>query len=104
IDVSAQSTEYIRVAVTAKEFGVRVDPTGGTVQMAFVPRSDEDAGPVPGDWKAASWETDNGAYYARCLIGPSGVLTLNKGYYRIWVKFSAAPETPVLAVGHLYVY
>lgn len=104
VDVSVQSTEYVRVAVVAKEFGVRVDPTAGAVSMAFIERGDEDAGPVTEDWLDAEWETDNGTYYARCLIGPSGVATLTKGYYRIWLKLSATPETPVMAVGHLYAY
>lgn len=104
LDISAQSTEWVRVAISAKESGVRVDPTTSSAQIAFVARGDDDGGPTTGDWLDAEWETAGTQYYARTLVGPSGNLTLNKGYYRIWVKLSIAPEAPVMAAGTLYVY
>jgi hypothetical protein len=103
IDLSATSTEYVRVGVTGTESGVAVDPTGGAVSMAFMPTGDNT--PDVTDWKTAGWETSGSNYYARALVGPTGgVVTLTPGSYRVWVKWSVAPETPIQTVGRLYVY
>lgn len=99
LTISSLSKEYIRVAVSAKESGTAVDPTSDTVTMAFV-TTDE---PVSGDFKTASWETDNGKYYARCLVGPGGTITLSDGLYSVWVKVTDSPEVPVLKAGTLMV-
>lgn len=104
LEVSALSLTYVRVAVRNRQSGVFIDPTGGAVQMAF-PASGTD--PVSGDWKTASWETDAtltpDAYYARCLVGPSGTVTLAAGTYDVWVKPTATPEIPVIKAGPMRV-
>lgn len=103
ISISALSLEYVRVPVYAKEAGATVDPTGLTVQMAFTTTT-----PVTGDWKSASWETDAttdpDTYYARCLVGPAGTITLSAGTYLVWVKITSSPEIPVKFAGGLTVY
>lgn len=98
--VSAQSRAWVRVPVWAKENGVPENPTiSTTVEMAFT--TDKT---TPLVWNAASWEVDLGPdpdiFYARCLVGPSGVITLNSGEkYWVAVKISGAgvaPEQPVV--------
>lgn len=98
--ISTLDTEYIRVPVAAKEAGAVVDPTGDTVQMAF-PLAGVD--PVSGDWKTASWETAGTTYYARCLVGPTGDVTLTDGLYDAWVKVTDTPEVVVRKAGQLQV-
>lgn len=103
--ISALSLEYVRVRVSATNAGAAVDPTGDTVVMAFTA---EGVAPVSGDWKTASWETDatttTDSYYARCLVGPSGTVTLTAGAYDVWVKVTDSPETPVMRAGNVEVY
>jgi hypothetical protein len=94
--ISAASTEYVKVAVFATKNGQVVNPTSDTVQMAFT-----NAPPQTGDWKAASWETAAPSYFARCLVGPSGVIQLAPGTYDVWVKVTDIPEIPVKNAGRL---
>jgi hypothetical protein len=103
IELSSLSKEYVRVSVHAKENGVVVNPTTDVVQMAFTAGID----PVGGDWKTASWETDATSepdtYYARCLVGPGGTVTLAAGRYTVWLKLTDATEIPVRKIGQLVV-
>ncbi|MCC6629960.1 MAG: hypothetical protein IT340_21495 [Chloroflexi bacterium] len=103
--ISALSLEYVRVRVAATEAGAAVNPTSDTVVMAFVA---EGAAPAGGDWKTAGWETDTttnpDTYYARCLVGPSGAVTLTAGVYDVWVKVTDTPEAPVLRAGNVEVF
>lgn len=89
--------------VSATENGVPVNPTALVVNLAFV----TGALPSPGDWKAASWETDAttepDTYYARALVGPGGVITLAPGSWDVWVKVTGAPEIPEKLAGQLLV-
>jgi hypothetical protein len=63
------------------------------VQMALMPY---DVEPGIGDWKAAQW--DEG--YAKVKIGTgTSVGVLDEGTYGVWVKVTAADETPVLYSG-----
>lgn len=94
--ISAASTEYVKVAVFATKAGQVINPTSDTVQMAFT-----NAPPQVGDWKAASWETAAPSYLARCLVGPSGTITLAPGTYDVWVKVTDIPEVPVKNAGRL---
>jgi hypothetical protein len=94
---SSQSTEFVKVDV-ARDSGV--DPTGDVVAMAFVA---DGVQPVPGDFKAGSWETIDGIYKARCLIGPAGVVQLVAGTYVVWVKITDNPEVPVKRSGYIKV-
>lgn len=95
---SAASLEEVLAGVTARRNGAAVDPTGNTVQMAFLDEPPEVASPESGDWKTASWETnattDPDQYEAKCLVGPSGTTTLTAGVYYVWVKVTDSPEVP----------
>ena len=99
--MSALSLEYVKVQVTALENGTAIDPTTDIVSMAFPVTN---VVPVSGDWKSASWETTpTGAYYARCLVGPGGTVTLAAGRYDIWIRVSDSPEVPVKQAGQLLI-
>lgn len=103
MQISASSTEYVKVQVAAVVNGTTIDPTSDTVQMAFPLRG---ALPVSGDWKAGSWETVGTVRFARCLVGPSGgVVTLTAGqFYDCWLKVFDAPETVARRVGLVTAY
>lgn len=93
--ISSLTKEYVRVPVAAREGSDDVDPTATTVVMAFTLDGAE-----PSSWQTASWETDADTdpdtYYARCLIGPGGTITLTEGSYTVWVKVTDSPEIPVM--------
>lgn len=103
--ISHLSTEYVLVPISVTKLGVSYNPTGDEVQMAFMPNATQQPG--VSDWQTASWDTDTSniiyPYNAKCLVGPSGVITLTVGTYVIYVKIFDNPETPVLVVGQLVV-
>jgi hypothetical protein len=102
--ISALSLEYVRVPVAAKQSGLVVDPSADVVKLAFTAAGVD---PVSGDYKTSSWETDAtttpSTYYARCLVGPAGTVTLAAGTYQVWVKVTDSPEIPVKRSGTLIV-
>lgn len=103
--VSSIATTYIRVPVYADNLGVQVNPTGYTVNMAFI-AAIANVAPVSGDWKTASWNTTaQGGYVAQCLVGPSGgTMTLTAGTtYNVWIQIIANPETFVANTGQIQV-
>jgi hypothetical protein len=95
--IQATSLEYIKVSV-AKEDGT--SPMADPVYMAFM---STDSNPSAGDWKTASWTNPGNVYYARCLVGPGGTVTLAAGYYSVFVKVTDSPEVPVRKAGYLEV-
>jgi hypothetical protein len=105
IGMNHLSTQYYPVPVAASKAGVSYNPTGDTVQMAFMPTPTQ----VPGnsDWASASWETDTSniiyPYSAKVLVGPNGVITLGIGMYIVYVKITDNPETPVDIAGQLQI-
>jgi hypothetical protein len=84
VEAYAETVEFIPVGVTVA--GAEV--TSG-VQFAVLA---EGTRPTNPSWVAAY-----------VLEGNTGVLIsgLAKGYYHIWVKVTAAPETPVFIGAHL---
>jgi len=99
IAVSHLSLEYVSVPVTVTTLaGAAYNPTGDTVQMAFMPQATQ--APGSADWQTAIWSTDTSdllyPYSANCLIGPGGTITLGIGTYVIYVKVTDSPEIPVL--------
>lgn len=100
VRISTLSTEYVLVPVQGRAAGANVDLSSLTVRMAFMDRGQR---PSSGDWKAASWETGDfsGWYNARCLVGPTGVITLTPGSYDVWIEITDAPEKPIRKVGVL---
>jgi hypothetical protein len=104
--MSAQTTEYIRVPVSATDSGAAIDPTSDTAQMAFVAAG---AAPLVGDFKSATWETDTSTtpstYYVRALVGPTGgVVTLTSNLYDIYIKIGDNPETVVQRTGAVWIF
>lgn len=99
---SAASREYVRVPMASERAGAPYDPTGDTVQMAFLTSAGP---PTSGDWKTAGWDTDATTYpptyYAQCLVGPGGTVTLTAGFYTVWVKVTDSPEAPVKRAGQM---
>lgn len=100
--ISSLSTEYVRIRIVAEKNGAFIDPTPDTVQFSFPATGN------PTTWSAGSWETDtdtlgNKVYYARCLVGPLGTVTLTAGKYDVWVKITDNPEIPVINAGRLTV-
>lgn len=98
LQISVLATEYVKTQVTGVVDGATVNPTSGTVSMAF---STIGSDPANADWKSGSWETRASKYFARCLVGPGGVGALAKGVYEVWVKIVYGSETVVKAAGVL---
>jgi hypothetical protein len=99
----ALSTEFVRVSIGAVEDGLTIDPTLDSLEMAFPVTG---VSPVSGDWKSASWETDVSTspvtYFARALVGPTGVVTLTEGLlYDVYVRITDSPEIVVRNTGAL---
>lgn len=103
IGLNHLATEYVIIPVTATKLGAAYNPTADVVQFAFMPTPTQV--PQVSDWVAASWETDATnvlyPYAARCLVGPSGTITLGIGSYVIYIKITDNPEIPVLIAGQL---
>src|SRR6266566_2068097 len=94
--ISSLSKEYVLVRVDFTVAGVATDPTGDTVQLAFLASGTDPTNP---DWITGSWESDvtvagHPIRYARALVGP-GATALAKGSYVTWVKVGDSPEIPV---------
>jgi hypothetical protein len=105
IILSHLSTEYILIPVSVTKAGAPYNPTSDTLQFAFMPTPVQI--PQSGDWVSGTWETDSAniiyPYTAKCLIGPSGTVTLGTGTYIIYLKITDNPEIPVLAGGQLVI-
>lgn len=97
--IYATSLEEVPVSVTAP---TGVNPTGDTVQMAFlaVPPPTQ---PTSLQWNTATWQSTSTPYIALCLVGPGGVITLTAGQWYTWIKITASPEVPVKYAGILQV-
>lgn len=100
--ISALSTEYLRCSVNGRAAGAAIDPTAGTVEVAFLTA---DAAPIEGDWKAATWDTDGvNRWAAQVLVGPAGVFTLVRGRrYALWVRITLGSEIIVRQSGTVVV-
>lgn len=107
MDLSSQSTEYVRFKVEAVVNGSRKDVT---VDPCYVALTSLDAEPLPTDWRQGDWETVAGTYggpdlyFARLLVGPNGGRLVDPGRYRAWLKVSDAPEQPVRRCGVLRIF
>lgn len=97
MDVAAISTEFVKVTVVARAGGSPVSlPT--PPQFAFLLT---ETSPAAEDWLTGEWV----APHARILIGPNGgIVTLEPGTYRLWIKFAGGSETPVHRSGTVTVY
>ena len=103
IGMSQLSTQYVFIPVAATKSGAAYDPTGDTVQFAFMPGAT--AVPQNTDWVAGSWDTNTTSvlypYSAKCLVGPSGTTNPGIGRYYMYIRITDSPEIPVLIAGLL---
>lgn len=101
--MSHLSVDYVQVPVSAHQAGTSYNPTGDTVQWAFLPQATQVPG--SGDWVAGSWDTVASnvlyPYAAKCLLGTAGTTALTTGDYVAWVKITDSPGVPVLIAGNL---
>ena len=105
IGQSHLSTEDVNIPLNAIKSGVTYNPTGDTVQFAFMPTPTQV--PQLSDWVPGSWDSVPSRvlypYTAKCLVGPSGTVTLGIGTYIIYLKITDSPEIPVRIAGQLQV-
>jgi hypothetical protein len=95
----ASSTEYVFVPVSALGVNAPLNPTSDTVQFAFVQGATAPSSYVGGTWFVPQANT----YYAACLVGPAGTVTLTPGIYTVWLKISDNPEVPVRTPGQIQI-
>jgi hypothetical protein len=103
--ISAQSKEYVKVPVTARDSGGIINPITGSNAFAFLAPEATPAGGTTwtsGDWETVT-QTGSGApiYKARCLIGPGGSIQLVVGSYDVWLRITYQTETVMRKVGSL---
>lgn len=101
LTLSTSSRTYIRVAISATEGGVTVNPTNKPVYFSFPDVGESILGQT---WSDASWETSGSTYYARILVGPQGGLVLPAGSYEVWVKIDEGVERPANRTGLLEMF
>ena len=98
IAISHLSLEYVAIPVAAVTLnGAAYNPTGDSVQMAFMPQPSQY--PQLTDWQTAIWSTNANnvlyPYAANCLVGPGGTIQLGIGTYVMYVKVTDNPAIPV---------
>ena len=103
IGISHLSTQYVLIPVAVTKQGLPYNPTSDVVQFAFMPTATQV--PQNTDWQVGSWDTAAAnvlyPYSAKCLVGPSGAVTLGIGTYIIYIRIADSPEVPVLIAGQL---
>lgn len=84
--------------VRHKVAGIWIDPTGGTIEAAFV-----NDGSIPGDddWNPCTWDVDitspsNPVYTALCALGTD--VTLTEGKYSRFLRLTLDDEIAVKPV------
>jgi len=103
--MSQLATLYYLVPVKAAKSGLTYNPVSDPVSFAFMPQATQ----VPGnsDWVIGSWDTNAASvlypYSAKCLIGPSGTITLGIGTYYVYLRITDSSEIPVLIAGSLQI-
>lgn len=96
---SPTSVEKLRATVYST-----ADPTGGAVEWQLTA-----IGAVPATgaaWKAGTWGTWDAADQTATTVSPPVVATLGAtagSRYRVWVRWTAAGETPERIAGELVV-
>lgn len=93
---SILDTEYLVYPVAFVIGGTAQNPTGDSVQFAFMPNP-ANQNPGGGDWHNGTWiTTGTGTYMAQVLVGPANSgINLTAGLYNVWIKITDMPEVPV---------
>jgi hypothetical protein len=92
---SVLDAEALDVTVMAAANGLPYDPSGATVEFAFLA---DWINPVGGDWHAGTWAVGlTGLHIAQCNPGPGG-LALTVGSYYVWVRITdgALADSPII--------
>ncbi|MFD5027008.1 hypothetical protein [Streptomyces sp. NPDC058373] len=88
MNLSALSTEYVRVTATTRAAGSVITPAAPP-RFAFLPTA---TSPTEEDWLLGEWSDR----WARILIGPEGgTAVLEPGDHHVWLSWTAGAETPV---------
>ena len=105
IGMSHLSTQYYLVPVSVTNLGLPYNPTGDSVQFAFMPTPTQV--PQPSDLVGGVWETNPYSvlfpYNAKCLVGPGGTITLGIGTWIVYQKTTDNPQIPFDIVGQLQI-
>jgi len=102
--ISSLSLEQVQAAVQADSNGLPYNPTGATVEFAFI--ENKLVNPSSPDWKTGTWDVSRiGSYVAQCKVGPSGSANPGIGEYYVWLRITdaTAVETPIGPIGKLIV-
>lgn len=103
IGFSQLATLYYKVPIQATSGGIAVNPSSYPVVFAFMPQVTQQ--PQTSDWVTGSWEAvPNNLLYpysARCLVGPSGTITLATGVWVVFYKITGNPEVDADIAGYL---
>lgn len=92
------STEFVWHEITTDD-----DLTESTAEIAFSEEIDGVA-PLPqeADWQDADLINENGTWWVRFLVGPSGH-DLSAAKYKTYIRLSDTPEIIVRSTGYLTV-
>lgn len=94
--------DTVVVSVKGFQAGQPLNPTSGTGQIAFI--SSALAQPATGDWKSASWDTNEiGEYVLEVAIGSAGAIQLAAGTWYVWAQVTVSPADVVRQVGSIVV-
>ena len=97
--MDATSLDWVTVPVRGLPANV-VDPTGDVVLFAFGPPEAMNAEGL--SWTTGAWmQSQSNPWWAACLVGPLGAVTLDVGTYSVFVQIGDIPTTPVVQVGTL---
>jgi hypothetical protein len=104
-EMSQLATLYYVVPVNATQEGAAYNPTGDTVQFAFMAQATQV--PQNSDWVAGSWDTVTSnllyPYAVKCLVGPSGVINPGVGRWLVYAKITDSPQVDVQETGYLQI-
>ena len=91
------SSELLVVPVMASLAGAAVDPSGATVEFAFVAIG---ALPADSDWLAGAWQTYS-AYGLTRYVAAYEVSGFAAGEYDVWLRITDSSIVPVDYLGRL---
>jgi hypothetical protein len=96
VSMSSLSTAYLQQLINVQSAD-GYNPSGDIVQFAFTASTYPETSPTSLNWNSGSWVVFPGPkYWAQCLVGPNGGVTLTQGLWQVWVKVTDNPEIPVL--------
>ncbi len=95
LKIAYTTQENIKVPLTSWA-GTVADPTTLPVELAVITGSND---PAEADWVTAAWTTESGVFEAEALWQDLVPVAIPRTTYSMWMRVTAAPETPVLYCG-----